>query len=70
MNKQQTAVDWLIEQLQAPCRGIPTHIIQQAKQIEKDQIIKAHGDEQSYLQDDGSWRKITAEQYYNETYGM
>ena len=32
-----TAVDYLIEQLQAPCRGIPSHIIEQAKEMEKQQ---------------------------------
>lgn len=41
MNKenmaQQTAVDYLIEQLWAPCRGIPSHIIEQAKQMESKQ---------------------------------
>ena len=37
-NKQQTAVEWIIEQLQAPCRGIPSHIIEQAKQMEQDQM--------------------------------
>jgi len=40
-----------------------------AKQKEKQQILDAHGDEQSHLQDDGSWRTVTSEQYYNETYG-
>lgn len=39
-----------------------------AKEMEKQQIIEAHGDEQSHLQDDGSWRTVTAEQYYNETF--
>ena len=38
---QQTAVDYLIEQLQAPCRGIPSHIIEQAKAMEKEQINDA-----------------------------
>ena len=38
-------------------------------ELEKQQIIDAHGDEQSHLQDDGSWRTVTSEQYYNETYG-
>ncbi len=38
---QQTAVDYLIEQLWAPCRGIPSHIIEQAKQMEKEQLVKA-----------------------------
>jgi hypothetical protein len=39
-----------------------------AKEMEKEQIINAHGDEQSYLQDDGSWKTIYAEEYYNETF--
>ena len=60
----QTAVDYLIEQLQAPCRGIPSHIIEQAKQMEKEQIINAWKDcyDWSYLEES------SAEQYYNETY--
>ena len=29
-----TAVEWLVDQLQAPCRGIPSHIIEQAKRME------------------------------------
>ena len=36
--------------------------------MEKEQIIDAHGDEQNYIQDDGSWKTIYAEQYYNETF--
>lgn len=61
---QQTAVDYLIEQLQAPCRGIPSHIIEKAKAIEKEQIINAYieGEHQQGFQ-------AEAEQYYNETYG-
>ncbi len=61
---KQTAVDWIIEQLQAPCRGIPSHIIEQAKQMEKEQIKNAvdYG-----CSDWGSCKD--AEQYYNETYG-
>ena len=66
---KMTSVEWLIQQLQAPCRGIPSHIIEHAKEMHKDQIIDAHGDEQSHLQDDGTWKMVTAEQYYNETYG-
>jgi hypothetical protein len=60
---QQTAVDYLIEQLWAPCRGIPSHIIEQAKQMEKEQINKACYD--GYYKED---EKYTYE-YYNETYG-
>jgi hypothetical protein len=36
---KQTAVEWLIGQLYAPCRGIPSHIIEQAKEMEKEQMI-------------------------------
>jgi hypothetical protein len=36
---KQTAVDWLIGQLYAPCRGIPSHIIEQAKEMEKEQMV-------------------------------
>ena len=68
---KQTAVEWLVEQVNSDCLNstfIRPDMINQAKQMEKEQIIKAHGDEQSNLQDDGSWRRITAEQYYNETF--
>jgi hypothetical protein len=40
-----TAVDWLIEQLQAPCRGIPSDIIEQAKQMEKEQSERMYSEE-------------------------
>ena len=63
MERVQTAIEWLIEQLQAPCRGIPSHIIEQAKQMEKEQINKACYD--GYYKED---EKYTYE-YYNETYG-
>lgn len=71
--KKQTAVEWLENNLYKS--KIPAiilvdilELINQAKEMEKEQIIKAHGDEQSHLQDDGSWKRISAEQYYNETY--
>ncbi len=35
---KQTAVEWLVEQLQAPCRGIPSHILEQALAMEKEQM--------------------------------
>jgi hypothetical protein len=44
-----TAIEWLIEQLQAPCRGIPSHIIEQAKEMEREQIIDTYKKYQSYL---------------------
>jgi hypothetical protein len=42
--KPQTAVDWLIEQLQAPCKGIPSHIIEDAKQMEENQHIDSYNE--------------------------
>ena len=59
-NKQQTAVEWLVEQLYAPCRGIPSHIIEKAKEMEKEQIIKAYENTNSMA--------MYGEQYYNETF--
>ena len=61
----KTAVDWLVEQLQAPCRGIPSHILEQAKKMEKEQILDAYGIVETTEQGD----IMNAEQYYNETYG-
>ena len=60
--KVQTAVEWLIEQTYKKewegTVGFNT-LFEQAKQMEKEQIIKAH--------DDGDvW---SGEKYYNETYG-
>jgi hypothetical protein len=39
-----------------------------AKEMEKEQIMEAHGDERDYFSDSGNFITITAEQYYNETY--
>ncbi len=47
-------------------------IIEQAKAMEKEQIINAHlegwSDAYDYLQDNGSKPARQAEEYYNETY--
>jgi hypothetical protein len=65
---KQTAVDWLIGQLYAPCRGIPSHIIEQAKEMEKEQMVDAWSDGwlNDYEYDEDV--KNSAEQYYNETF--
>ena len=66
---QQTAVEWLVEKLQAPCRGIPSHIVEQAKQMEKEQIKNAYkADVTVYPIVQGIY-EAQAEQYYNEIYG-
>ena len=43
------------------------NILRQAKQMEKEQIIKAYSTVDKYVR--VSTRKEAAEQYYNETYG-
>jgi hypothetical protein len=70
MERVQTAIEWLIEQLQAPCRGIPSHIIEQAKQMEKEQLVKAWDDgDYAYFYSKETGRDFdNGEEYYNETY--
>lgn len=72
MKNKQTVVEWLIEQLQAPCRGIPSHIIEQAKEMFAKQIAQAW--------DDGNYNYFynkkngvdfeDGTQYYNEVYSV
>ena len=61
---QQTAVEWLVEQYANENYGI--EVYEQAKQIEKEQIIKAAA---LVLWNNSSNSTESAEQYYNETYG-
>ena len=70
MTKKQTAVEWLVEQLQAPCRGIPSHILEEAKQMEKEQIVDAHIEGQRVFDKHPhtQWTNDQAEHYYTETY--
>ena len=70
MTAKQTAVEWLIEELiesQYFPYGTPIILIEQAKEMEKQQIIDAHiyG---FYSRPFGKSRNGEAEQYYNETF--
>jgi len=58
-----TAVEWLIEQLKINnyISDNAHWLIDEAKEMEKQQIIDAYTHDRVLLQ-------ITAEQYYNETY--
>jgi hypothetical protein len=60
---KQTAVEWLFEQLDIS-QGYESaiKIFDQAKEMEKEQIIDAY--ETSHIS------MMTAEQYYRETYGI
>jgi hypothetical protein len=68
--KKQTAVEWLVEQLKE--RGyageFPPHLLfEQAKEMEKEQIIETFKYTQIlYAMND----QMRGEQYYNETYGQ
>ncbi len=68
-NKQQTAVEWLVEKLQES--GIPLmtdefEMIQQAKQMEKEQIKDAYFIGGHNMKNN---RYKGMHEYYNETYG-
>jgi hypothetical protein len=68
---EQTAVEWLVEYL--TLHGIKLNndaihnVINQAKEMEKEQIIDAHV-AGFYSMPFRSSRKSEAEQYYNETF--
>jgi hypothetical protein len=68
MEKKQTAVEWLVEEINKNGEEIhkngnwiPTHMIEQAKQMEKEQIEEAYNDGAEEIHDNPD--------YYNETYG-
>jgi saccharopine dehydrogenase-like NADP-dependent oxidoreductase len=76
MEKKQTAVEWLVEEINKNGEEIhkngnwiPTHMIEQAKQMEKEQIVDAYTE--CWMNDGGNgFHKVKeAESYYNETYG-
>jgi hypothetical protein len=67
-NKQQTAVEWLIEKQLDAGIGLPKEWREQAKLMEKEQIKDAY-----WNGTDGIKTKTQilneAEQFFNETYG-
>ena len=56
-----TAVEWLIEEMHKNIVFIPVPMQEKAKEMEKEQIIEAHGAKQYH-------KTANGEQYYNETY--
>jgi hypothetical protein len=68
-----TAVEWLIDELKdngIEYLDLAYEIIEQAKEMEKQQIIKAHGVKRTRGERQGIsfWESKTGEQYYNKTY--
>jgi len=70
---KQTAVEWLIDQLipKDQHEGI-MDIIQEAKEMEKEQIVEAHGDKQKTKSDPDSivtyGYTFTGENYYDKNF--
>jgi hypothetical protein len=65
--KKQTAVEWLVESLTELGVDLLSHNleIQQAKEMEKEQIIDAFFSGYNY---EGGQLEEKSEQYYNETF--
>jgi hypothetical protein len=63
---KQTAVEWLVEQILKE-KGLVDLDIEQAKKMEKEQIIEAHLHGMDFIPVDPNY-KGDAENYYNETY--
>ena len=65
-----TAVNYLLKYIEPSLsyeqKQFFSLVIQQAKNLEKQQIIDAH--DMGYI-DGGNHKKVTAEMYYAETYG-
>jgi hypothetical protein len=59
--KKQTTIDWLADRLES----ITLDLFEQAKQMEREQIIEAAKYGNSFEQGD-----LRCEVYYNETYGQ
>jgi hypothetical protein len=63
---QQTAVEWLIDRYISSNEPLNYKHLEQAKEMEKQQIMNAFDIRKVDIAFD---KKTTSEQYYNETYG-
>ena len=65
--KKQTAVEWLVEEITNGTLHTK-ELIKQAKEMEKQQIVEAHGDKliTPKTSDCAYWRG--GEEYYNKTF--
>jgi hypothetical protein len=72
---KQTAVEWFQEQIikivNGTCELSEIQIFEQAKAMEKEQIVDAHIEGQRVFDNyqHTQWTTDQAEQYYNDTYG-
>jgi DNA polymerase IIIc chi subunit len=68
---KQTAVEWLFEQLWNSDKDkfVWHSLLEQAKELEKQQIIKAHGNKKKNARDTGNYEyTYTGEMYFNDNY--
>jgi hypothetical protein len=67
-----TAVDWLIEQWPILESQLPPQLIEQVKEMEREQIIEAHGNKQKTKSNPDSLvaygYTYTGEMYYNDKF--
>jgi hypothetical protein len=63
-NKKQTAVEWLVSKLPLGVKGALIDRIEEAEEMEKEQIIDAYA--QGFIESESMDKG--AEQYYNEIY--
>ena len=68
MNK--TALQWLFEEWPILESQIPQHIKDKAFEMEKEQIVEAHGVKESYGAEGSRnlWQQTTGEEFYKEQY--
>lgn len=68
-NKKQTSVDWLVDFFEDYFALVPVDIIEQAKAMEKEQIINAYNRGTiNGIDYPESTLPLTGEQYYNDTF--
>jgi hypothetical protein len=68
---KQTATEWLFEQLWNSDKDKFTwhSLLEQAKELEKQQIIKAHGNKKKNSKTTGNYEyTYTGEMYFNDNY--
>jgi hypothetical protein len=71
MKNKQTAIEFLVKGLPMVYWEDPyySHLLEQAKEMEKEQIIDAHGNQQKKSGGVSNYTYIlTGEKYYNETF--
>ena len=66
IQSKQTAVEWLVNQYIEKLTITPA-MVEQAKAMEKEQIIDAFKEGVAYWNGD-EWKLIDIEQYYNKTF--